>query len=99
MSRKETKDFPGGFDPLELKTNKPRGRTETTLDWQGLSDREESLFEQEVAQVTHKQRKTNEKPEVTNIMHLNRVGGRPDARELIPKTKVQIPKNNSDRKK
>ena len=43
MSRKETKDFTGGSNPSELKTNKPRGRTETLLDWQGSSDRKESI--------------------------------------------------------
>ena len=33
MSRKETKNFSGGFIPAELKTNKPRGRTDFSLDW------------------------------------------------------------------
>ena len=43
MSRKETKVFSGGFIPAELKANKPHGNTETSLDWQDSSDREESL--------------------------------------------------------
>ena len=43
MSREEAKDFSGGFIPAESKTNKPRGRTEVSLDWQNASDREESL--------------------------------------------------------
>ena len=43
MSRKETKDFTGGFNPSEVKTNLPRGRTETLLNWQGSFDRKESI--------------------------------------------------------
>ena len=43
MSRKETNNFSGGFIPAEIKTNKPRGRTEISLDWQNVSDREENL--------------------------------------------------------
>ena len=43
MTRKETKDFSGGLILAELKTNKPRGRTEISLDWQSASDREENL--------------------------------------------------------
>ena len=43
MSRKETKGFKGGFIPPELKSSEPRGRNESTQNWQGPSDREESL--------------------------------------------------------
>ena len=44
MSRKtETKRFNGGFIPPELKTNESQGRKESTQNWQGSSDREESL--------------------------------------------------------
>ena len=43
MSRKETRNFAGGFIPPELKTTKPRGRANSLLDWQNASDREESL--------------------------------------------------------
>ena len=43
MSHKETKGFQGGFIPSELKSTEPRGRKESTQNWQGSSDREESL--------------------------------------------------------
>ena len=43
MSRKETKGFKKGFIPPELKSTEPRGRNESTQNWQGSSDREESL--------------------------------------------------------
>ena len=43
MSRKETKGFKRGFIPPELKSTEPRGRNEATQNWQGSSDREESL--------------------------------------------------------
>ena len=43
MSRKETKGFEGGFIPPELKTNESRSRKESTQNWQGSSDRKESL--------------------------------------------------------
>ena len=39
----ETKGFKEGLNPPELKTNKSRGRKESTQQWQGSSDREESL--------------------------------------------------------
>ena len=42
MSRKDTKNFAGGFIPAELKTSKPRGRT-VSVDWKNTSDREETL--------------------------------------------------------
>ena len=43
MSRKEIKGFKGGFIPPELKSSEPRGRNESTQNWQSSSDREESL--------------------------------------------------------
>ena len=43
MSRNETKGFKGGFIPPKLKSTEPRGRKESTQNWQGSSDREESL--------------------------------------------------------
>ena len=44
MSRKTgTKGFKGGFIPPELKANESWGRKEITQNWQGSSDREESL--------------------------------------------------------
>ena len=43
MSPKETKGFKGGFIPPELKSTEPRGRNESTRNWQGSSDREENL--------------------------------------------------------
>ena len=42
MSRKDTRNFTGGFIPKELKTNEPRGRA-VSVDWTNTSDREESL--------------------------------------------------------
>ena len=44
MSRKDTKNFSGGFIPAELKTTKPRGRI-VLVDWRNTSDREESDHE------------------------------------------------------
>ena len=43
MSRKETKGFKGEFIPQELKSSETTGRNESTQNWQGSSDREESL--------------------------------------------------------
>ena len=43
MSRKETRNFAGGFIPPELKTTKTRGRAKISRDWQNASDLEESL--------------------------------------------------------
>ena len=46
MSRKaESKGFNGGFIPPELKSTETRGRKESASQWQGLSDREESLLD------------------------------------------------------
>ena len=42
MSRRDTKNFTGGFIPSDLKTTKPRGRT-ASVDWKNTSDREQSL--------------------------------------------------------
>ena len=43
MSRKYIKEFKGGFIPTELKSSDTRGRNASTGNWQGISDREESL--------------------------------------------------------
>ena len=43
MSRKDTKGFKGGFNPTELQSSETRGRNKSTENWQGSSDREESL--------------------------------------------------------
>ena len=42
MSRKDTRNFTGGFISKELKTNEPRGRA-VSVDWTNTSDREENL--------------------------------------------------------
>ena len=43
MSRKDFKEFKGGFIPTELKSPDTRLRNTSTGNWQGASDREESL--------------------------------------------------------
>ena len=43
MSRKEIKGFKGGFIPTELQSTETRGQNESMENWQGSSDREESL--------------------------------------------------------
>ena len=43
MSRNETKGFKGGFIPQELMSSELRERNESTQNWQGSSDREETL--------------------------------------------------------
>ena len=42
MSRKDTRNFTGGFISKELKTNESRGRA-VSVDWTNTSDREENL--------------------------------------------------------
>ena len=85
MSRKETKDFSGGFIPAELKTNKPRGRTEISLDWQNTSDREESLSDPRwYKRPPIKGKQMNNTKSLTPSTSTASVA---DTRELIPRSK------------
>ena len=85
MSRKETKKCSGGFFPTELKTNKPRGRTDISLDWQNASDREESLSDprwHKRPPTKGKQTKNTKSPTPSTS-----TASVADARELITKSK------------
>ena len=92
MSRKETKNFSGRFIPAELKTNKPRGRTDILLDWQNASDRVESLSEprwHKRPPTKGKQMKNTKSPTPSTS-----TASVADARELITRSKQSnFPKN------
>ena len=93
MSTREMKNFSGGFIPAALKTNKPRGRTDISLDWQNASDRVESLSEprwHKRPPTKGKQMKNTKSPTPSNS-----TASVADARELITKSKQSnFPKTN-----
>ena len=82
ISRKDTRNFTGGFIPSDQKTTKPRGRT-VSVDWTITSDREESLSDPR----WHKRPPTKEK-------RMNKTKTKViDARNLITGTKsTKFPK-------
>ena len=87
MSRKDTKNFSGGFFPAELKTTKPRGRT-VSVDWRNTSDREESLSDPR----WHKRPPTKEKQmkKTKSSPQYNSTAQVSDARKLITRPKHSI---------
>ena len=83
MSRKDTKNFSGGFFPAEMK-KKPRGRT-VSVDWKNTSDREESLsdprWHNRPPTKAKQLKNTKSSPENTSTTLVA------DARELITRSK------------
>ena len=84
MSRKDTKNFSGGFIPAELETMKPCGRT-VSVDWRNTSDREESLsdprWRKRPPTKDKQMKKIKSSPQSISTAQLT------DARELIPRPK------------
>ena len=77
MSRKDTRNFTGGFIPSDQKSTKPRCRT-ISVDWKNTSDREESLSDPR----WHKRPPTKDKQKKVT-----------DARDLITGTRsTKFPK-------
>ena len=90
ISRKDTKNFAGGFIPTVLKSTKPRGRT-VSVDWKNTSDREESLSDpwwHKLPPTKDKQtKKTKSSPQPTSTAQVT------DAKELITGSKhIKFPK-------
>ena len=87
ISRKDTKNFSGGFFPAELKTTKPRGRT-VSVDWRNTSDREESLsdprWHKRPPTKEKQMKKTKSSPQYTSTAQVT------DARKLITRPKHSI---------
>ena len=98
MSRKEINGFKGGFIPPELKSSEPRGRNESTENWQGSSDRKESLSDPR----WHKRPRTKEKkgnPEVQKSPQQEHdtqtVTPLLDAREVLSTKKIDTSKKSN----
>ena len=101
MSRKDTKGFKGGFIPTELRLSETRGRNKSTENWQGSSDREESLSDPR----WHKKPISRGKkgyPEVQKSpqQEHTKQSATPvrDARELLSTKKIDISKSQISRR-
>ena len=97
MSRRsDTRGFKGGFIPTELKSADPEGKnSKSATQWQGSSDREESLSDPR----WHKRSLTKGKKANTNSSKQTTTEGNTkvqDAREVIIKKKIEETRSKSN---
>ena len=92
--RPETRGFKGGFLPAELKSTDAKGQnTNSATQWQGSSDREESLSDPRWHK-GHLQKERKRTPTHQNKQNTESTTNVQDAKEVITKKKIEETRQN-----